>query len=226
TALATYFADQIQSFQPEGPCVVAGFCAGGTVAFEVARTLRQRGVQVPLLVLFAAPWPSAFRFAPVRKKLSRVATHVAEIARQRSPRAVWRYLAGVRERVHAERAARAAERAAMDPTLMRREHVEQVTLGAVKRHVPTGRFDGRLLMVLPDKLWSRRGFKPARWRTYADSTDEYVGTNGEMGVLVRGPDTAGIAQHLARTCAQATSSTSPAAPISSQPSHQPLVTSR
>ncbi len=41
--LAAYFAEQIRAFQPDGQYILAGFCAGGTVAFELARQLLQGG---------------------------------------------------------------------------------------------------------------------------------------------------------------------------------------
>ena len=37
--LAAYFASQIRAFQPNGPYLLAGYCAGGTIAFELARQL-------------------------------------------------------------------------------------------------------------------------------------------------------------------------------------------
>ena len=35
--IASYFADQIQAFQPAGPYIIAGYCSGGATAFELAR---------------------------------------------------------------------------------------------------------------------------------------------------------------------------------------------
>ena len=37
--LAAYFAAQIRTFHPNGPCIITGFCAGGGVAFELGRQL-------------------------------------------------------------------------------------------------------------------------------------------------------------------------------------------
>ena len=37
--LAAYFVSQIRAFQPHGPYVVAGYCAGGAIAFELGRQL-------------------------------------------------------------------------------------------------------------------------------------------------------------------------------------------
>src|SRR6476646_10096212 len=39
--LASYFADQISEFLPSGPFMIAGFCAGSTVAFATACELKR-----------------------------------------------------------------------------------------------------------------------------------------------------------------------------------------
>ena len=41
--MARYFAEQIRAFRPVGPMSIAGFCAGGTIAFELARELTNSG---------------------------------------------------------------------------------------------------------------------------------------------------------------------------------------
>src|SRR5574339_560129 len=41
--LAGYFASQVRAFRRGAPCVIAGFCAGGAVAFELAQQLRRGG---------------------------------------------------------------------------------------------------------------------------------------------------------------------------------------
>jgi len=62
--LAGYFADQITAFRSSGPSVIAGYCAGGTIAFELARQLVARGATVKCVALFAGPWPFWYRPAP------------------------------------------------------------------------------------------------------------------------------------------------------------------
>ena len=63
-SLAEYFADQIRAFRTHGPMTVAGFCAGGTVAFELARQLKANGAEVRNLVLFGAPYATSYRRLP------------------------------------------------------------------------------------------------------------------------------------------------------------------
>lgn len=53
---ARYLADLV-AFQPGGPYFIGGFCLGGIVAFELARQLRARGLEVALLALFESPSP-------------------------------------------------------------------------------------------------------------------------------------------------------------------------
>ena len=55
--VAAYFAEQIQAFRPNGPYIIAGYCAGGAIAYELARQLSQRGAAIGFLALLAAPYP-------------------------------------------------------------------------------------------------------------------------------------------------------------------------
>ena len=56
--IAARLAAQIRAFQPQGACVIAGYCAGGGVAFELARQLARAGAEPTLLALFGCPHPS------------------------------------------------------------------------------------------------------------------------------------------------------------------------
>ena len=53
-AMASDYIDLIQKVQSRGPYLLAGYSAGGIVAFEMARQLEQRGETVALLALFDA----------------------------------------------------------------------------------------------------------------------------------------------------------------------------
>jgi thioesterase domain-containing protein/acyl carrier protein len=50
--MAALYVKEIRQVQPRGPYFVAGYCMGGTVAFEVAQQLCQQGETVALLALF------------------------------------------------------------------------------------------------------------------------------------------------------------------------------
>jgi amino acid adenylation domain-containing protein len=49
--LAASLVPQLEKVWPEGPCLLAGYSFGGTVAFELARQLQAKGREVPLVVL-------------------------------------------------------------------------------------------------------------------------------------------------------------------------------
>ena len=49
--MAARYIKEIQVIQPEGPYFLAGYCMGGTIAFEMAQQLSQRGQRVDLLAL-------------------------------------------------------------------------------------------------------------------------------------------------------------------------------
>ena len=68
--LAAYFAEQIRAFRPNGPYIVAGFCAGGMIAFELGRQLLKERSAISFLALFGAPYPTSYRHLPqLRQRL-------------------------------------------------------------------------------------------------------------------------------------------------------------
>ncbi len=70
-AMARHCIDSMRNVQPQGPYLVAGFCTGGIIAFEVARQLNAAGQRVALLALIdtAAPKDNA-----VERWLDEIAT--------------------------------------------------------------------------------------------------------------------------------------------------------
>jgi amino acid adenylation domain-containing protein len=63
-AMATDYLARLRTIQPHGPYRIGGFCAGGLVAYEVARQLQARGETVEQLILLntSAPAPRATFF--------------------------------------------------------------------------------------------------------------------------------------------------------------------
>src|SRR6516165_7120741 len=55
--LANRFTTVLRAVQPQGPYLLAGYCFGGILAFEIARRLVAQDQQVPLLALVEAPFP-------------------------------------------------------------------------------------------------------------------------------------------------------------------------
>jgi thioesterase domain-containing protein/acyl carrier protein len=68
--MAAYHIERIRSVQPQGPYLVGGMCAGGVIAFEVARQLQIQGEEVALVALIDAAdvgeTPKSWLFASER----------------------------------------------------------------------------------------------------------------------------------------------------------------
>jgi len=180
--IAAYFAAQIVAFQPQGPCVIAGYCAGGTVAFELAQQLQRAGVAIRFLALFGSPYPAYFRWPTqlwqgLVEQLQRIGKHARELESQ-SPAGRRRYLA---EELRQRKARREAEQArARDPVLILRAKVERATLRAVQGYSP-GHFAGHVHLFLPGRHWQRSGVAALRWRLVAQSLEAHSGPDGSLG---------------------------------------------
>ena len=180
--LAAYFAAQIRSFRPSGPYLITGFCAGGTIAFELAQRLSRDGAAVPLLALFGAPHPIYFSHTRqftlrLKAQAERVHRHAGELLR-RSWSERRRYL----EREFSEYSARleASRAAAADALLAMRANVERATVTAVRRYRPRP-FAGRLALFLPGPGWQRSGVSPLLWRALAKRAEVYCGPETSTG---------------------------------------------
>jgi thioesterase domain-containing protein len=190
--LAACFTKQIRAFRPQGPYVIAGYCAGGTVAFELARQLARDGDGVSLLALFGSPYPAYFRLrAQLLQRVAEQAARIGGLARDlavRSPAECRRYL---KERLQRRKErARAAAAAAADPVLALRGKVERATLAAVRAYWPR-EFAGRVALFPPSRHWeAARG-----WRSAAPHAEEYAGPEGcGSQDMLREPNAAAFAE--------------------------------
>ncbi len=52
--MAAFYIGKIREVQPRGPYLLGGLCAGGLIAFEIARQLERQGEQVPMVALMDA----------------------------------------------------------------------------------------------------------------------------------------------------------------------------
>ncbi|MGU3499871.1 type I polyketide synthase [Mycobacterium sp. C31M] len=170
--LAFYFAEQIRTFRPAGPIAIAGYCAGGTIAFELARQLVNSGVDVANLILIGSPYyaayrrPLAWRTAQARDYTNRFAAHGRTLHGMSTAERAGYIGARARRRLTRE--------ATTDPVLVRRDVVEKSTLEAVRSYVP-GPFDGHLDLVIPCESSMRSWIRPLRWTRHAASSTVYVG---------------------------------------------------
>jgi thioesterase domain-containing protein len=181
--LAAYFAAQIRLARPDGNCVIAGYCAGGTIAFELARQLVQAGANVSFLALFGSPFPTAYRFLPrLRQRIGaaaeRVTRHVRKLA-SLSAADRQQYFA---ERLRNFRTERAAGRdAARDPVFVWRDQVGRATLSAIRRYAP-GTFSGRVRLFWPCIEFEGAALK--QWPVVAPDTENFFGPSGCNGTVM------------------------------------------
>ena len=175
--MAAYEVEQIRAFQAEGPYYIAGFCAGGAIAFESARQLAQAGEEVARVVLFGSPFPSVYRASTVATQLRTVRHRVRRHAPALTTGPTADRLEYIQGRVRS-RAAAAAER--RDPALANRRRMEAATMAAVTRYEP-GFYPGRIDAFLPSEAWRHSGERPDEWKQVASQVVEHVGPDGADG---------------------------------------------
>jgi acyl transferase domain-containing protein/thioesterase domain-containing protein len=173
--IARYFAEQIRSFHPDGPVTIAGFCAGGTIAFELARELLRSGVWIPNLILFGAPYYSAYpgpwkwRTAQTRDYAGRLSTH-ARTLRTMPNAARARYVGERARRVLPHREVH------LDPVGLRRNAVEEATMAAARAYSPAP-FDSHIDFMIPCESSKRSWAHLLHWGRHAASSTVFVGSD-------------------------------------------------
>jgi thioesterase domain-containing protein len=198
--IATLFARDMAAVQPRGPYLLAGFCLGGSIAFELAQQLTAKGHQVSLLVLLGSACPTALAFryrrqAAVMDVAGRFVRHGTALA-QRRPSEWSPYL---RERAALRRADRERER--NDPLRLR---LTETTVEAFKAYQPkAATFPVHMLMPndQPDSLLADR---PLDWGLFAKDFTVALGPAGaDMNTMLIEPHVSLHAQLLEKKLQEA-----------------------
>jgi thioesterase domain-containing protein len=174
-ALAQFEIEQIRRYQASGPYLIAGHCAGGVLAFEVAQQLTASGQEVALLALIGSPFPTAFRRAP--QILQRLGQHTKALTTgslaerrhyitSRLSRRLWppEVLAGV-----------------SPATTAARERVERATVAAVRSYTPRP-YAGQIDLFVTSDKWHRS----QQWRGFAGGVREHHLEGFEINDLLLG----------------------------------------
>jgi thioesterase domain-containing protein len=177
-ALARYEIEQIRRYRPHGPYLIAGHCAGGTLAFEVAQQLIAAGQEVPLLALIGSPFPTMFGRA------SLLWVRLSGYAKALTPSGFTRKLRLRLERQKAEAIVGAA-------ALTARQRVESATVAAVRSYTPRP-YPGQLDLFVTADAWHRSN----RWRPFAGSLCEHRLEDFEVNDLLLGPNVSILAASL------------------------------
>lgn len=193
--VAEYFADHIRAFRPTGPVTVAGYCAGGSTAFETAYQLVESGVPVTRLLLFGAPYCAAYRATGMVRAAGHLGMHAARQRIETVRRTPARRLAGhVRQRLRDRR-----HRTPPDVTRQRRAALEKVTLRAARSYDPPS-LECHLDIVVPNRAWVRAWARPLHWAGHVRSCATFVGPDGCTTDTMLGPEFVGyVADVVTRT---------------------------
>ncbi len=200
-ALAAYFAKQVRAFRPDGPYVIAGYCAGGSIALELAQQLQQQGADIRFVALFASPYPTAYRPLPTLRhhlgyQVGRVTKRVRALL-SRSYRERRKVMTAGLNRLQTRRDP--GESPARDPVQVLRARLEHVTIGGLRRYTPRP-FAGRLSLFLPSRAFLGSGNALRRWRDLARDTEEYCGPDDcEGDFMLLEPNVGVFAELFRRT---------------------------
>lgn len=173
-ALAAHELELIRRVQPEGPYLIAGHCAGGTLAFEVAQQLVAQGQKVSMLALIGCPYPAMFKPMPqmmlrMRRRLQTVTSGSWMERRQ--------YLASrLRNRISPPPAP------PLEPAALHRARVEAATVAAAARYKPRV-YPGTIDLFVTADNWHRSDI----WRARAAACREHIIPGFEIGELLLGP---------------------------------------
>jgi thioesterase domain-containing protein len=196
-ALARHAIEHIRAQRSKGPYLLAGYCAGGTIAFEAARQLARSGESVPMVALIGSAFPTLYR---LRERPHRWLFRLRGQARRHltglTSGSLRDAIAYVRAR-HAERSRWRRAAQAPSPLQEVRTRLESATLRALARYQPS-RYEGRVDLFLPSEEWRATPARPHLWRTVAGSVREHVGRDGlDLDGMLREPNAAALAGALA-----------------------------
>ena len=183
--LARFEIEQIRQYRPKGPYWIAGHCAGGAIAFEVAQQLTAEGEEVGLLALIGSPYPTSFGYWPqlTLRLRNRARTLFSGSLRERQ-RLIMRKL---RERMQSPE-----EAAGITPAITEaRQRVEDATVAAVRNYQPR-RYAGAIDLFIAADFWHQ----PQRWREVADNVREHYLGDFETNELLIGSHVDVLAQAL------------------------------
>jgi thioesterase domain-containing protein len=189
--LAAYFVEQILAFQPRGRYALAGYCAGATIAYEIAQQLVQQRAEVSFIAMFAGSFPPSYRPFPqlwerYALRLRRARRRLAYTASQ-SLSESGQFL---RERLRTIAESRRAE---PDPILDLRARLMRITAAAVAQYKPRT-FAGRVCLFFPSS-GSLPNESMLRWRAVAPQIEEYYGPDRcEGDVMLLEPNVRSIAE--------------------------------
>jgi thioesterase domain-containing protein len=189
-ALARYEIEQIRRYQPRGPYLIAGHCAGGTIAFEVAQQLTAAGQKLALLALIGSPFPTMFRHT---QQLLFGLWHHARALAFGSLAARKAHITRVLQERQRSRKARVGLSPAVRAELAAIRRVDSATLAAVRNYRPK-LYQGQIDLFVTSDDWHQA----IKWRAVAGTAREHSLGDFEINDLLLEPHVEVLATSLRR----------------------------
>jgi thioesterase domain-containing protein len=211
-AIAEYFIGEIRKTRPRGPYRLAGFCAGGIVAFEIAQQLIASGEEPPLLALIETWHPSSvpsIQGAPVPMRpwifFGRGVARHLRAALQFPPREALRY---VFQKSHIIREMILRRDVYRGDHKRYRDLAVETTYRACSRYVPAA-YAGRISLFLAGNLEIEANSDTRLcWRDFARDGCVVVRTNARAlsDEILKRPHVEAVADQLAQQMRQTATS--------------------
>jgi thioesterase domain-containing protein len=165
--MAAYHIGKIRSIQPHGPYLVGGICAGGVIAFEIARQLQAEHETVAMVALLDAPDVAArrkpWRFAgqrmrsfsaafqrdesvPATHSALRIITKAARKLKNFIVYLIGRTFSNLKDSIRTRLLRTYLDRGRRLPGILKGIPVRTVCLFAERDYSPEGPFDGELVL--------------------------------------------------------------------------------
>ena len=213
-AIAAYYRQALERFQPSGPLALGGWSVGSLIAYEMARQLRAGGRDVRLLVAFdMAPWNSGAATSP------RHLPYLGALLRNALPWAVHHRLfrqpslQAIRDIVAQKAAATAVAPMSSEERYLAKDFIDtakyppahvalmQDILDVMLRYQP-GRYDGKVQVYVAktEVAFSHFPKMKAQWRAVAPMAG-IAPVAGSHQSMIEEKNGARLAQHLGRLLA-------------------------
>jgi thioesterase domain-containing protein len=202
--MARCYVTEVRNLQPQGPYYLCGLSMGGTIAYEMARQLRDQGQRIGLLAMFDTSRPGSSRLLPRRLRFvnaaRRTGYHVQRLLEHgrrayivRTARTIRRRL---RERIwHLLYLPYRASGAALPRVLHR---VNLANRAAVRSYTPLP-YPGRITLFRACERSMRLHCVPdLGWTGYAAQGVEIYDVPGDHVSLIREPAVAWVAAQMRR----------------------------
>jgi len=181
--LGVYFASQIREFRPTGSCVITGYCAGATIAFETARQLLERGVKIDRVIFFAGAYPGWYR--PLPQFREHIGLRWKRLRKHVRARTVMEAIRRNRDHVPE-----------VDPVAVQRNKLKKITANAVRNYKPVD-IGTRVSQILPSRGCALPPKATLPWRTAVPHIEEHYGPDDcEGDVMLLDPHVRAIADLL------------------------------